>query len=344
MVLDLAHLLTLRVKMCSPENGSELSKILKADDDVDDLSASDESEPEEQPCSAPFDPELDVDDDDGEVGAAVPAAGQKARSSFSLKGGSTGFSSRSHSIFDCLDSVAKLASSALGQDNVIDGVFVRPLPPAPSRKTSQPPPSNSTPAKKRGVPDYLVHPDRWTRYSLEDVAETSDRGNSRVAHQYLASLQQKKEEPEPEPEPDSQGDSFCSTQQKIIFSKPSHLAKKAADEASAVRGQEKGMRLSHLEEEEDEFAAGKEKKKTVGRRTDECKEESVRGKDEVKQARAAIGQPEAEEKEKEKKHVQKERGVDEEEVEEKKEQANPSFSSFRKMNQKNYRKSSRQED
>lgn len=103
------------------------------------------------------------------------------------------------------------------------------------------------------------------------------------------------------------------------------------------------MRLSHLEEEEDEYAVGKEKKKTVGRRTDECKEESVRGKDEVKQTRAAIGQPEAEEKEK--KRVQKERGVDEEEeVEEKKEQANPSFASFRKMNQKNYRKSSRQED
>ncbi|XP_062273858.1 piggyBac transposable element-derived protein 4-like [Scomber scombrus] len=36
-------------------------------DDVDDLSASDESDPEEPPCSASFDPELDIDDDDVEV-------------------------------------------------------------------------------------------------------------------------------------------------------------------------------------------------------------------------------------------------------------------------------------
>ncbi|KAM7423566.1 hypothetical protein PAMA_000088 [Pampus argenteus] len=336
MVLDLAHRQSLRVKMSDQKNGSELSKILKAggdDDDVDDLSASDESDPEEQPCSAPFDPELDMDDDDGEVGPVVPAARQKAQSSFNLKGGSSGFSSRSHSIFDCLDSVAKLASSASAQDNVLDGVFVRPLPPpVPSRKTSQPPPSNSTPAKKRGVPDYLVHPDRWTRYSLEDVAETSDRDNSRVAHQFLASLQQEKEEPEP----DSQADSSCSTQQKIIFSKP----RRTATEPSAVRGQEKGMRLSHLEEEEDEHAAGKEKKKAVGQRTDECKEEKTeeRRMDGVKQTSAAIGQPEAEGKEK--KHMQKEKEEDEEE---KKEQAKPSFASFRKMNQKNYRKSSQQD-
>lgn len=328
--------------MCDQENGSELSKILKADDDVDDLSASDESEPEEQHCSAPFDPKLDMDDDDGEVEAAIAAAEQKAQSSFSLKGGSSGFSNRSHSIFDCLDSVAKLASSALGQDNVIDGVFTRPLPPVPRRKTSQPQPSGSTPAKKRGVPDYLVHPDRWTHYSLEDVAETSNQGNSRVAHQFFASLQQKKEEPQLY----SQGDSSCNTQQKIIFSKPSHLAKEPADELSAVRSQEKGMRLSHLVEEEDEYAAGKEKKKAVGQRTDECKEEGVAKTEKigkVKQTRATIGPPEAEEKEK--KNMQKGRGVNkEEEVEEKKEQANPSFASFRKMNQKNYRKSSQQED
>ncbi|CAK6961990.1 piggyBac transposable element-derived protein 4-like [Scomber scombrus] len=54
--------------MCDQEHASELSKILKADvDDVDDLSASDESDPEEQPCSASFDPELDIDDDDVEM-------------------------------------------------------------------------------------------------------------------------------------------------------------------------------------------------------------------------------------------------------------------------------------
>uniref|UniRef100_A0A8C9ZYM7 U5 small nuclear ribonucleoprotein TSSC4 n=1 Tax=Sander lucioperca TaxID=283035 RepID=A0A8C9ZYM7_SANLU len=150
-------------------------------DDVDELSASDESEPEEQPSSAPFDPELDDDDDDddydygGEAEISALAAGHQAKSSFSLRGGSSAFSNRSHSIFECLDSVARPTASSLSQDNVTDGVFARPLPPHPSRKTSQPLSNCPTPAKKKGVPDYLVHPERWTRYSLEEVTMTCDK-------------------------------------------------------------------------------------------------------------------------------------------------------------------------
>uniref|UniRef100_A0A8C6SYK5 U5 small nuclear ribonucleoprotein TSSC4 n=1 Tax=Neogobius melanostomus TaxID=47308 RepID=A0A8C6SYK5_9GOBI len=97
--------------------------------------------------------------------AQVPAP---KSSPFSLRGGGSGFSSRSHSIFDCLDTMAKMTSSSLGQDNVIDSVFARPAPP-PSRKTSHPPSASPIPAKKRGVPDYMMNPDRWTHYSLEDV-------------------------------------------------------------------------------------------------------------------------------------------------------------------------------
>uniref|UniRef100_A0A3B4XKD8 U5 small nuclear ribonucleoprotein TSSC4 n=1 Tax=Seriola lalandi dorsalis TaxID=1841481 RepID=A0A3B4XKD8_SERLL len=102
-----------------------------------------------------------------------------AQTSFSLKGGSSAFSDRSHSIFDCLDSVTQLTSSSVNQDQVTDGEFVRPQPPRPSRKTSHPPSTDPTPPKKRGVPDYLVHPERWTHYSLEDVSETSEQDNRR---------------------------------------------------------------------------------------------------------------------------------------------------------------------
>lgn len=298
-------------------------------DDVEELSASDDSDPEEQPNSAPFDPELDDedddddDDDDREAEISAPVAGHGAQSPFSLRGGGSAFSNRSHSIFDCLDSVARLASSSMHSDKVTDGVFTRPLPPRPSRKTSQPPPSCPTPAKKRGAPDYLVHPERWTHYSLEDVTETSDQGNSRAAHNFLSSLQQRKEQPE------SQSDSSCNTQQKLIFSKPSGpLKEQPADQLSAARGKEKETRLSHLEDEDEE---GREKQKAGGRRTEQSAEEA-----EEKDMRGAVGQPE------EKKQVQKEKG--EEEEEEKIEEANPGFTSFRKTKHKNYRKSSGRED
>lgn len=309
-VLDLSELLSLSVRMCDQKNG---------DDDVYELSASDESEPEEQPSSAPFDPELDDDDDDDddddrEVEISAPAAGHRAQSLFSLRGGNSAFSNRSQSIFDCLDSVARLASSSLKRDDVADGVFARPLPPRPSRKTSQPPSSCPTPAK-RGAPDYLVHPERWTHYSLEDVAETSDQGNSRAAHNFLSSLQQRKEQQE------SPSDSSCNIQQKMIFSRPSKLPKEQpAEELSAVRGKEMETRLSHLEEEEEE---GREKEKTGGK-----KDQSVEKAEE--RARDMSGDV-----------VQKEKG---EEEEEKIEGANPSFTSFRKPKRKNYRKSSGQED
>lgn len=231
--------------MCDDKNG----KSPKSDDE-NELSASDESEPEEAPSNAPFDPELDGEDDDEDDEAQDKATDKEAQeaaqktSTFSLKGGSSGFSSRSHSIFDCLDNMAKMTSSSLGQDNVIDGVFARPVAPPPSRKTSHPPSASPTPAKKRGVPDYMVNPDRWTHYSLEDVAETSDRGNSRVAHQYLASLLQRKDEP-------AIRDS-CNTEERIIYSKPNRVSKELPANKLEKEGNEKGMRLSHLEEEEDE--------------------------------------------------------------------------------------------
>uniref|UniRef100_A0A3Q3LN21 U5 small nuclear ribonucleoprotein TSSC4 n=1 Tax=Mastacembelus armatus TaxID=205130 RepID=A0A3Q3LN21_9TELE len=102
-----------------------------------------------------------------------------------LKGGSSAFSDRSHSIFDCLDSVTQQTSSSLKRDHATHGEFVHPQPPCPSKKASQPPSTSPPPPKKRGIPDYLVHPERWTHYSLEDVADTSDQENKRVAHQFL---------------------------------------------------------------------------------------------------------------------------------------------------------------
>ncbi|KAF1392503.1 hypothetical protein PFLUV_G00028640 [Perca fluviatilis] len=322
MVIDLADLLIL-VKMCDQKNCGDQGEMLNTDD-VDELSASDESEPEERPSIAPFDPELNDDDDDddddddyrGEVEISA-LAGHRAQSSFSLRGGSSAFSTRSHNIFECLDSVARPTTSSLSHDNVTDGVFARPLPPHPSRKTSQPLANCPTPAKKKGVPDYLVHPERWTRYSLEEVTMTCDKGNRRVAHNFLSSLQQRKELQE------SGSDSSCDIQQKIIFSRPSGLLiEQPAEQLSAVGGKEE-THLSHLEED-DEDEEGMEKA-----RNQSVEKAEERARDEEKDMRGVLDRPE------EKKPVQKQK---------EEEEANPAFTSFRKTKRNNYRKSSGRDD
>lgn len=294
-------------------------KMCDHSEDVDELSASDDSELEEQHSRAPFDPELDDDDDDDETSGDGVVSTPAAQTSFSLKGGSSAFSDRSHSIFDCLDT--SLSSSTLTQDNVTHKEFVQPQPPH-NRKTSPSSPISPAPPKKKGVPDYLLHPERWTHYSLEDVAETSDHDNRRAAHQFLSSLQQEK-----------QTDSPCDVQEKMIFSRPKRpLKMQIAGQLSTVRGNQSEMHLSHLEEQEDE-KEGSELGKARGR--GKAQSEAKRKKIDVKKdGRKEIEKPEQE------KQMEKEK----DDEEEKREDVNCGFASFKKTKTKNYRKSSEKGD
>lgn len=288
------------VKMCDQKHVRQHGDMINSDDG-DQLSASDESEPEQQPSRAPFDPDLDHSDDDDDDDVCAPAAIPISQSSFSLSGGTSAFSDRSHSIFDCLDSIGRQTFSSLNQNTVADESSLH------SQNTSHPSSICPTPPKKRLVPDYLVHPERWTHYSLEDVNESSDQENSRVAYQFLSSLGQ-----------EARGSSPCDLQHKMIF-RPKQLPKEQPnDQLSLVSAKETGMHLSHLleEEEEDEEAEG--------RKTEEHLDKTEKGqKDEEKDTSGAMGQGE------EKKEVQKEKKVEESRCQ---------FTSFRNMMTKNYRK------
>ncbi|XP_032416349.1 U5 small nuclear ribonucleoprotein TSSC4 isoform X2 [Xiphophorus hellerii] len=263
------------------------------DDDVLELSASDESEPEEAPREAPFDPELDHSDEDGEVMTSVSPSAPAAQSSFSLSGASSGFSFRSRSIFDCLDSVEKRSVTPRNQGNS-----------AESRKTSHPPSTSPIPQKKRGVPDYLVHPERWTRYSLEDVAESSDQDNRRAAHQFLSGLHQ-----------ETKSDPRCDVQERMLFSRPKRLSKEqvAVQLPPDLQEKEKELQLSHLADE-DEDNEGRERAE-VGDTT----EKSKQGK---KNKEKSMGEPVV---------LEEEKKLGESKV---------NFSSFRKTTAKNYRRNS----
>ncbi|XP_022073247.2 protein TSSC4 [Acanthochromis polyacanthus] len=288
--------------MCDEEHFGEHSEMFISDD-VDQLSASDESEPE-----APPNKELDHgDDDDDDDDDSVPAALHKAQDSFSLSGGCSAFSDRCHSIFDSLDSVDRQTSSSLSEDNIRDILCTQP--PVPSRKTSHLLSNRPTP-KTRGVPDYLLHPERWTHYSLEDVPETSNRDNSKVALSFLSSLQQERKV-----------DSSCDIQQRMIFSRAKRLMEEQdSDQLSTVRAKERRMHLSHLEEEDER------ERETEGSRTEKSVEKSEKkDKDEETDISGPACWPE------DGKQVQKEKKLKE---------SSQGFTYFRNTKAKNYRKSS----
>ncbi|XP_063294655.1 U5 small nuclear ribonucleoprotein TSSC4 [Pelobates fuscus] len=78
------------------------------------------------------------------------------------------------------------------------------------------------------MPDYLTHPERWTKYSLEQVPESSDHINRNAALSFLAELKQKKDAKTVSPDPCSlpfNQDSSSSGGGRILFSKPLKVAR-----------------------------------------------------------------------------------------------------------------------
>ncbi|XP_072375064.1 U5 small nuclear ribonucleoprotein TSSC4-like [Scyliorhinus torazame] len=164
---------------------------------------------------------------------------------FQLRGTSSGFSFRSQNIFSGLENVVKFDAPQSRDDILIDGEFKLPPNPAPHRKVAgESPPGKQGSSSKRqvtgerprgkqssilykktpSVPDYLLHPERWTKYTLEDVPETSSKKNTAVALEFMDNLKkQRKEKPTMDLD-ESFTSSFTqesdSVSGKILFSKP----------------------------------------------------------------------------------------------------------------------------
>ena len=310
-------------------------------------------------------------------GRPLPAA---PLSNFSLKGGSSSFSFRSRNIFDCLDTVAKETkpgqdgvametasppgkdgvametSPKPGQDGAVDGVFVRPSPPPPlgsgkkaggpqagrKRHVTEGPGDPVQVPARRGAPDYLLHPERWTRYSLEEVAETSDSRNRSVALQYLLSLQQS-QEPAPGPEgarfvppdpsctPAPEG-SVGPSPHRIIFSRPGRgpgREERGDEGRAATDGGGRRGGLSHLQEEEEEEEDLDSSPVALPPRVEQSKRKWGPGRGGGGGGGGGGGLMEEEKKKEEEKSES---------------EVPPEFASFRKAHRKNYRKTSEQED
>ncbi|KAJ7426204.1 hypothetical protein WISP_18378 [Willisornis vidua] len=119
--------------------------------------------------------EPSVNDGDYKSGETPDSSNSSHRSPvqpFHLKGMSSTFSLRSQSIFDCLKEAAKLSVPSMPEDKE---KFKRPLPPTTvssnivpksMRKQARP---VLAPKTSPAVPDYVAHPERWTKYSLKSV-------------------------------------------------------------------------------------------------------------------------------------------------------------------------------
>ncbi|NXD73707.1 TSSC4 protein, partial [Eolophus roseicapillus] len=209
-----------------------------SDSDSDDLGLADEAEVD---TISPEEPS--VDDGDYRSVDNPDSSNSSHRSPvqpFHLRGMSSTFSLRSQSIFDCLEEAAKLSVPSMPEDNVVDGRFKRPLPPTTvtgsmvleslGRHTKAVQAHKTSPA----VPDYVAHPERWTKYSLDGVSESSDKTNRAVAMEFLEDLKKRGKEQSSATQdsysPYFNQDPSSSGAGRIVFSKP---AKRGVD------GQEK---------------------------------------------------------------------------------------------------------
>ncbi|NWY72952.1 TSSC4 protein, partial [Erithacus rubecula] len=196
-----------------------------SDSDSDDLGLPGEAEVD---TISPEEPS--VDEGDFRSGETPDSSNSSRRSPvqpFHLKGMSSTFSLRSQSIFDCLEEAAKLSVPSMPEDNVVDGRFKRPLPPStvsgnvvpenmgrqgravqaprsspavqaprssPAVQAPRSSPAVQAPRSSPAVPDYVAHPERWTKYSLEGVSESSDSTNRAVAMEFLGGLKKRGEQ------------------------------------------------------------------------------------------------------------------------------------------------------
>lgn len=216
------------------EGAQPSDTVSLSDSDSDDLGLADEAEVD---TVSPEDPP--VDDGDYRPGDTADPSDNIERSPvqpFHLRGMSSTFSLRSQSIFDCLEEAAKLSVPSMSEDNVVDGRFKRPLPP-PSMSSNVVPESLGKPARpvqaprmSPAVPDYVAHPERWTKYSLDGVSESSDKTNRAVAMEFLEGLKKRGEEQSSAAQDSytpyfNQDPSSCGAG-RIVFTKP---AKRGVD-------------------------------------------------------------------------------------------------------------------
>lgn len=212
------------------------------------LSDSDSDSDLSWPGSAPpeaLSPELPPEETPGGSGPdsppSPPSAPAAAVQPFRLRGASSTFSRRSQSIFDGLEGAAARPPPPAGLGD--GGGFRQPRVP-PSR-----PPAEGlgrarqslAPPRGPPVPDYVAHPERWTRYSLEDTAEASEQSNRAAALDFLGA---RRGAGPGDFAPSFNQDPSSSGEGRVVFCKPPRA--EARPERKRVQPEAGAVELAHL--------------------------------------------------------------------------------------------------
>ncbi|XP_037012221.2 protein TSSC4 [Artibeus jamaicensis] len=169
---------------------------------------------------------------------------------FHLRGTSSTFSQRSRSIFDQLEGAARQAGpSALQTGLGGHGGFKQPLAPQSQPQAKCPGRASHVPQRVPPVPDYVAHPERWTKYSLEDVAEASEQSNRAAALDFLG--RQSLDAPSDYVPSFNQDPSSCG-EGRVIFTRPARAAEARPERKWVLRkvgapgGGQGSVELAHL--------------------------------------------------------------------------------------------------
>ncbi|NWI24201.1 TSSC4 protein, partial [Sula dactylatra] len=232
------------------EGAQPSDTVSLSDSDSDDLGLADEAEVD---TISPEEPSVDDGDyRSGETPDSPVSSHRSPVQPFHLRGMSSTFSLRSQSIFDCLEEAAKLSVPSMPEDNVVDGRFKRPLPPTtgsgsmvPESLGKQAKPVQA-PKTSPAVPDYVAHPERWTKYSLDGVSESSDKTNRAAAMEFLESLKKRAEEQSSATQDSytpyfNQDPSSCGAG-RIVFTKRAKRDVDGLEKKTSARGVDKHMK------------------------------------------------------------------------------------------------------
>ncbi|XP_053416720.1 protein TSSC4 [Nycticebus coucang] len=164
---------------------------------------------------------------------------------FYLRGTSSTFSQRSHDIFDCLEGAARQVPPSVARTSLSDsGSFRQPLAASGHPSVGDLGGAHQSPAPSRvsRVPDYVAHPERWTKYSLGDVAEASEQSNQAAALAFLGSRHRAVSthyEPSFNQDPSSCGEG------RVVYTKPARGGEARPERKRVLRkGAEPGRGIS----------------------------------------------------------------------------------------------------
>ncbi|KAM4721874.1 U5 small nuclear ribonucleoprotein TSSC4 isoform 1-T4 [Rhinophrynus dorsalis] len=90
------------------------------------------------------------------------------------------------------------------------------------------------------LPDYVAHPERWTKYSLIDVPESNDRTNRSTALKFMADLQKQRESKNVPPDVCSLSynqDASSSGEGRILFTRPHKESQGSSGKSESTPGQ-----------------------------------------------------------------------------------------------------------